>query len=373
MAKRDYYDVLGVSRNVSADELKKAYRKVAMKHHPDRNQGDKIAEDKFKEASEAFEVLGDQEKRARYDQFGHAAEGMGSGMGGFGGAGGSGSGFGDVFGDIFSEFFSGSSGSSAGRGERGSDLQYNMDISFDDAVFGSSKEIDVPRMETCDSCSGLGAESEKDIKICGLCGGTGQQRVQQGFFSVATTCSSCGGRGKTISNPCRTCHGRTRVSKTKRIRVNIPAGVATGSRIKLTGEGEHGANGGSSGDLYIVLRVKDHSLFERDGADIFCEVPINFSQATLGTDLEVPTLEGKVRLKIPAGTQTHKIFRLKNQGIAHLRGGGRGDLHVRVVVETPTKLSGRQKELLKEFDYCSDGESNPIRDKFVESIKNLFS
>jgi len=371
MAKRDYYDVLGVSRNVSADELKKAYRKVAMKHHPDRNQGDKIAEDKFKEASEAFEVLGDQEKRARYDQFGHAAEGMGSGMGGFGGAGGSG--FGDVFGDIFSEFFSGSSGSSAGRGERGSDLQYNMDISFDDAVFGSSKEIDVPRMETCDSCSGLGAESEKDIKICGLCGGTGQQRVQQGFFSVATTCSSCGGRGKTISNPCRTCHGRTRVSKTKRIRVNIPAGVATGSRIKLTGEGEHGANGGSSGDLYIVLRVKDHSLFERDGADIFCEVPINFSQATLGTDLEVPTLEGKARLKIPAGTQTHKIFRLKNQGIAHLRGGGRGDLHVRVVVETPTKLSGRQKELLKEFDYCSDGESNPIRDKFVESIKNLFS
>ena len=373
MAKRDYYDVLGVSRNVSADELKKAYRKVAMKHHPDRNQGDKIAEDKFKEASEAFEVLGDQEKRARYDQFGHAAEGMGSGMGGFGGAGGSGSGFGDVFGDIFSEFFSGSSGSSAGRGERGSDLQYNMDISFDDAVFGSSKEIDVPRMETCDSCSGLGAESEKDIKICGLCGGTGQQRVQQGFFSVATTCSSCGGRGKTISNPCRTCHGRTRVSKTKRIRVNIPAGVATGSRIKLTGEGEHGANSGSSGDLYIVLRVKDHSLFERDGADIFCEVPINFSQATLGTDLEVPTLEGKVRLKIPAGTQTHKIFRLKNQGIAHLRGGGRGDLHVRVVVETPTKLSGRQKELLKEFDDCSDGESNPIRDKFVESIKNLFS
>ena len=371
MAKRDYYDVLGVSRNVSADELKKAYRKVAMKHHPDRNQGDKIAEDKFKEASEAFEVLGDQEKRARYDQFGHAAEGMGSGMGGFGGAGGSG--FGDVFGDIFSDFFSGSSGSSAGRGERGSDLQYNMDISFDDAVFGSSKEIDVPRMETCDSCSGLGAESEKDIKICGLCGGTGQQRVQQGFFSVATTCSSCGGRGKTISNPCRTCHGRTRVSKTKRIRVNIPAGVATGSRIKLTGEGEHGANGGSSGDLYIVLRVKDHSLFERDGADIFCEVPINFSQATLGTDLEVPTLEGKARLKIPAGTQTHKIFRLKNQGIAHLRGGGRGDLHVRVVVETPTKLSGRQKELLKEFDYCSDGESNPIRDKFVESIKNLFS
>ena len=248
-----------------------------------------------------------------------------------------------------------------------------MEISFEDAVFGSSKEIDVPRMETCDSCSGLVAESEKDIKICNTCGGTGQQRVQQGFFSVATTCSSCGGRGKTISNPCKNCHGRTRVSKTKRIRVNIPAGVATGSRIKLTGEGEHGANGGSGGDLYIVLGVKEHSLFEREGADIFCEVPISFSQATLGTDLEVPTLEGKARLKIPSGTQTHKIFRMKNQGIAHLRGGGRGDLHVRVVVETPSKLTAKQKELLKEFDDCCEDESNPIRDKFVKKIKNLFS
>jgi len=371
MAKRDYYEVLGVSRNASSDELKKAYRKVAMKHHPDRNSGDKNSEEKFKEASEAFEVLGDKEKRSRYDQFGHAAEGMGSGMGGFGAAGGSG--FGDVFGDIFSEFFSGSPGNTASRGERGSDLQYNMEIPFEDAVFGSSKEIDVPRMETCDSCSGLGAESEKDIKICGTCGGTGQQRVQQGFFSVATTCSSCRGRGKTISNPCKTCQGRTRVSKTKLIRVNIPAGVSSGSRIKLTGEGEHGVNGGSSGDLYIVLSVKDHSIFERDGADIFCEVPISFAQATLGTDLEVPTLEGKARLKIPTGTQTHKIFRLKNQGIAHLRGGGRGDLHVRIVVETPTKLSERQIELLNEFDDCCDDESNPIRDKFVKSIKNLFT
>jgi len=363
--------VLGVSRNASSDELKKAYRKVAMKHHPDRNSGDKNSEEKFKEASEAFEVLGDKEKRSRYDQFGHSAEGLGSGMGGFSAAGGSG--FGDVFGDIFSEFFSGSPGNTASRGERGSDLQYNMEIPFEDAVFGSSKEIDVPRMETCDSCSGLGAESEKDIKICGTCGGTGQQRVQQGFFSVATTCSSCRGQGKTISNPCKTCQGRTRVSKTKLIRVNIPAGVSSGSRIKLTGEGEHGVNGGSSGDLYIVLSVKDHSIFERDGADIFCEVPISFAQATLGTDLEVPTLEGKARLKIPTGTQTHKIFRLKNQGIAHLRGGGRGDLHVRIVVETPTKLSERQIELLKEFDDCSDEESNPIRNKFVKSIKNLFT
>ena len=371
MAKRDYYDVLGVSRNASADDLKKAYRKIAMKYHPDRNQGDKKAEEKFKEASEAFEILGDQEKRSRYDQFGHAAEGMGSGMGGFSGTGGSG--FSDVFGDIFSEFFSSSGGTSSSRDERGSDLQYNMEVSFNDAAFGASREIDVPRMEICDSCGGLGAESEKDINFCGACGGTGQQRVQQGFFSVATTCRSCGGQGKTIANPCKSCRGQTRISKTKRIRVNIPAGVATGSRIKLSGEGEHGPNGGSSGDLYILLSVQDHSLFERDGADIFCEVPISFSQASLGTDLEVPTLEGQARLKIPNGTQTHKIFRLKNQGIAHLRGGGRGDLHVRVVVETPTKLTVRQKELLKEFDECSDSNSNPIHDKFVEKIKNLFS
>tara|TARA_Y100001970_G_C14169463_1_gene823281 strand:- start:35 stop:1150 length:1116 start_codon:yes stop_codon:yes gene_type:complete len=371
MAKRDYYDVLGVSRNASTDELKKAYRKIAMKHHPDRNPGDLKAEEKFKEASEAFEVLGDREKRSRYDQFGHAAEGLGGGMGGFGSSGGSG--FGDVFGDIFSEFFGNSAGSSGSQHERGSDLQYNMEVSFDDAAFGSSKEIDVPRMEVCDSCSGLGAESERDINFCSSCGGTGQQRIQQGFFSVASTCGSCGGRGKTISNPCKSCNGRTRVSKTKRIRVNIPAGVASGSRIKLSGEGEHGPNGGPSGDLFILLSVKDHSLFERDGADIFCEVPISFSQASLGTDLEVPTLEGKARLKIPTGTQTHKIFRLKNQGVAHLRGGGRGDLHVRVVIETPTKLTSRQKELLKEFDECSDSNNNPIHDKFVEKIKNLFS
>ena len=370
MAKRDYYEVLGVSRNSSADELKKAYRKVAMKYHPDRNPGDEAAEEKFKEASEAFEVLSDQEKRARYDQFGHAADGMGDGMGGFGGGG---AGFSDVFGDIFGEFFGGSGGRGGSRGERGSDLQYNMEISFEDAAFGTSKEINVPRMETCDTCGGLGAHSEKDIEICGTCGGTGQQRVQQGFFSVATTCSRCSGRGKTIRNPCKTCHGKTRVSKTKRIRVNIHAGVSTGSRIKLTGEGEHGTNGGSTGDLYIMLRVQDHAMFEREGADLFCEEPISFAKAALGTELEVPTLEGKARLKIPAGTQSHKIFRLKNQGIAHLRGGGRGDLHVRVILETPTNLTSRQKELLEECEDCCEAESHPLQDKFINTIKSLFS
>ena len=366
MAKRDYYEVLGVSKTTSADELKKAYRKVAMQHHPDRNPGNQEAEDKFKEASEAFGVLSNKEKRARYDQFGHAAEGMGDGFSG-GGAGVS-----DIFGDIFGEFF-GESGRGGGRGERGSDLQYNLNISFEEAAFGSSKEIDVPRLETCETCGGLGARSERDVEVCQGCGGSGQQRIQQGFFSVATTCSRCGGRGKTIRHPCNKCGGRTRISKTKRLRINIPAGVDTGSRIKLTGEGEHGSQGGSAGDLYVALRVQDHPVFEREGSALFCEVPISFAQATLGNELEVPTLDGKARLKIPAGSQTHKIFRMKNQGIAELRGGGRGDLHIRIVVETPTNLTARQKELLEEFDTLSSEDHHPLRDKFIKGLRDLFS
>lgn len=369
MAKRDYYEVLGVSRDASADELKKAYRKIAMKHHPDRNPGDKKAEEKFKEASEAFEVLSDTGKRSRYDQFGHAAEGLGDGFSGMHGAGG----FGDIFGDIFGEFFGGAQEGRVRTGERGSDLQYKLDISFEEAAFGLSREIEIPRMETCNTCGGLGARSQNDIEVCNHCGGSGQQRIQQGFFSVATTCSQCGGRGQTIRNVCQTCRGRTRVSQTRRIRVNIPAGVSTGSRIKLSGEGENGSNGGTSGDLYILLHVQDHPVFEREGADLFCEVPVSFSQSALGSEIEVPTLEGKARLKIPAGTQTHKIFRMRNKGIADLRGGGRGDLHVRIVVETPTHLTARQKELLVEFEECCDESSHPLRDKFIDSLKNLFS
>jgi molecular chaperone DnaJ len=369
LAKRDYYDVLGVSKTASGDELKKAYRKVAMQHHPDRNPGNQEAEDKFKEASEAFGVLSDKEKRARYDQFGHAAEGMGEGFSGFGDGG---SGFSDIFGDIFGEFFGGT-GSGGGRGERGADLQYNLNISFEEAAFGSSKEIDVPRMETCDTCGGLGARSERDVEVCQSCGGSGQQRIQQGFFSVATTCSRCGGRGKTIRHPCNKCGGRTRISKTKRLRINIPAGVDTGSRIKLTGEGEHGSQGGPAGDLYVALRVQNHPIFEREDSDLFCEVPVSFAQATLGTELGVPTLDGQALLKIPAGSQTHKIFRMRNQGIVQLRGGGRGDLHIRIVVETPTNLTTRQKELLEEFDALSSEEHHPLREKFFKGLRDLFS
>ena len=369
MAKRDYYEILGVDRSASGDELKKAYRKVAMKYHPDRNPGDKEAEDKFKEASEAFEVLSDQSKRQRYDQFGHSAEGLGDGFSGFS----QGAGFGDIFGDIFGEFF-GANGERRGqRGEGGSDLQYNLEINFEDAAFGTSRELEIPRMETCNTCGGLGARSQNDIETCNNCGGTGQQRIQQGFFSVATTCAACSGRGQTIRNVCNTCHGRTRVKKTRKIRVNIPAGVDTGSRIKLSGEGEHGSNGGPNGDLYIVLRVQDHPVFEREGSDLFCEVPISFTQAALGSEIEVPTLEGKARLKIPAGTQSHKIFRLRNKGVAQIRRPERGDLHVRVVIETPTNLTSRQKELLEEFEECCHETSHPLRDKFFDSLKNLFS
>lgn len=373
MAKRDYYEVLGVSKSASDDELKKAYRKIALKYHPDRNPGDQSAEESFKEATEAYEVLSNSEKRSRYDRFGHAGVGQGTeGMDPFSSFSGSG-GLGDVFDDIFGQFFGGTSRGGRSRTQRGSDLQYNLEISFEQAAFGHTLEIDVPRLETCGQCGGLGARSSKDIEMCGVCQGSGQQRVQQGFFSVATTCNRCRGEGKIIRQPCPTCQGSTRVKKTKQLRVNIPAGVDNGSRIKLTGEGEQGPNGGLSGDLYVMLQVQDHPIFERVDNDICCEVPISFSQVALGTEIEVPTLEGAARLKIPAGSQTNKVFRLRNKGIAHLRGNKRGDLHVRIIVETPTNLNARQRELLEEFERLSNERSHPLHTKFVNKIKELFS
>ena len=370
MAKRDYYEVLGVARDISPEDLKKAYRKVALKYHPDRNPDDKVAEEKFKEATEAYEVLSSAERRAQYDRFGHAAADMG---GGFGGGGAGAAGFGDIFNDIFGDFFGGASGRTSSRGHRGSDLQYNMEISFEEAAFGHSTEIEVPRLETCDQCGGLGGQSASDVQVCPACQGSGQQRVQQGFFSVASTCRQCHGEGKVIKNPCTTCRGKTRVHKTKRLRVNIPAGVDTGSRIKLTGEGEHGSSGGAPGDLYIVLRVAPHPFFQREDYDLYCEVPVSFTQAALGTEVEVPTLEGKIKLKVPSGTQTHKVFRLRGKGISHLRGSNRGDLHVRTIVETPTHLSSRQKELLEEFEQLSDSGCTPLRNNFLNKLKGLFS
>ncbi len=368
MAKRDYYEVLGASRNASSDELKKRYRKLALKYHPDRNPGDKNAEEAFKEASEAYEVLSDTQRRAQYDRFGHAAENMGSGSGNpF-----EGSGFGDIFGDVFSEFFGGGgTRRSSSRGQPGSDLSYNMDLTFEQAAFGYSTELVIPKRDSCDACNGTGAKTKKDIEVCGVCSGTGQQRIQQGFFSVATTCSQCRGAGKTIRRPCTKCNGHGRVSIRKKLKVNIPAGIDTGARIKLTGEGEAGTNGGHSGDLYLIVSVLEHSIFERNKYDIYCSIPISITQAALGSELEVPTLEGRARLTVPGGTQNERIFRLKNKGIARLQGSGRGDLYVKIIVEIPTKLSRQQKELLEEFAAISEEDSTPMKKSFMDKLKDF--
>lgn len=368
MAKRDYYEVLGLSRSATADELKKKYRKLALKHHPDRNPGDSSAEATFKEVTEAYEILSDPQRRSQYDQFGHAAESMGGGGSPF-----QGSGFGDIFGDVFSEFFGGSSRRSGSQGQPGADLTYNMDLTFEQAAFGYSTELVIPRMDLCDSCGGSGARTSKDIEVCPLCNGTGQQRISQGFFSVSTTCSQCRGSGKIIRVPCPQCSGRGRVSIKKKLKVNIPAGINTGARVKLTGEGEAGTNGGRRGSLYLIINVLEHQIFERDDYDIHCKIPISISQAALGSEIEVPTLEGRAKLNIPSGTQNGRIFRLKNKGIAHLQSTGRGDLYVRIVVEVPTNLSRRQKELLEEFSAISKEDSTPMKKSFMKVLKDFFN
>ncbi|MDH5559546.1 MAG: molecular chaperone DnaJ [Deltaproteobacteria bacterium] len=369
MAKRDYYEILGVSKSSTPDEIKKTYRKLALKYHPDRNPGDKKAEESFKEISEAYEILSDPQRKAQYDQYGHVSDQ-------FRGGGGNpfdGSGFGDMFGDVFGEFFGGPRRQRGSRGEPGADLSYNMDMTFEQAAFGYSTELVIPRMETCDSCHGSGARTSKDIEPCRVCGGTGQQRIQQGFFSVATTCSSCRGTGKIIRTPCAKCHGRGRVNVRKKLKVNIPAGVDTGARVKLSGEGESGINGGPSGDLYLMINVLDHPIFERDAYDVYCRVPISITQASLGSELEVPTLEGRARLAIPAGTQNDRIFRLKNKGISRIHGGGKGDLFVRIVVEIPTNLNRKQKELLEEFGAISEEDSTPMKKTFMAMLKDFLS
>lgn len=377
MAKRDYYEVLGLKKGADAAEIKKAYRKLAQKHHPDVNPDDHAAEDRFKELSEAYETLSDPEKRARYDQFGHAA----ANMGGMGGNPFEGSGFGDIFGDVFSEFFGGGARTGGrSRGERGSDLTYNLDLTFEQAAFGYSTELVIPRLDECGQCNGTGAHSSRDIEVCPTCQGSGQQRIQQGFFSVATTCSQCRGSGKFIRNPCKACGGRGRVQVRKKLKINIPAGIDRGHRVKLTGEGEAGFNGGPRGDLYLIINVLEHPIFERDGYDVYCRVPISFTQAALGADIEVPTIEkpqdGKpkrrVKLTILPGTQNDRIFRLKSEGIPKLKGTGKGDLYVRIQVEVPTNLNRKQLELLKQFADISGDDVNPIRKGFMEKLKDFF-
>ncbi|MGB5540181.1 MAG: molecular chaperone DnaJ [Gammaproteobacteria bacterium] len=378
MSKRDYYEVLGASRNASEAELKKAYRRAAQKHHPDRNPDSKEAEEKFKECKEAWEVLSDSRKRAAYDQFGHA--GVDPSMGGGGGYGpaGAGAGFSDIFGDVFGDIFGGGRGGGARGGQRvyrGSDLRYNLELSLEDAVAGTEVKIRVPTLVGCTECGGSGAKKGSEPKTCTTCGGHGQVRMQQGFFSLQQTCPHCQGSGTIISDPCATCHGKGRVQERKTLSVKVPAGVDTGDRIRLASEGEAGENGGPPGDLYVQIQVKAHPIFKRDENNLYCEVPISFVTAALGGELEVPTLNGRVTLKIPAETQTGKMFRMRGKGVKPVRGGPVGDLLCRVSVETPVRLTRRQKELLQEFSGEMDqggSHHNPQAHSWLDGVKKFF-
>ncbi|BCL76221.1 chaperone protein DnaJ [Jeongeupia sp. HS-3] len=377
MSKKDFYDVLGVNRDASDDEIKKAYRKMAMKFHPDRNPDSKDAEEKFKEAKEAYEILSEPQKRAAYDQYGHAGVDPQAGMGGGFGGGGTG-GFADAFSDIFGDIFGGGQRGGGGRSNvyRGADLRYNMEISLEEAARGVEKQIKIPSHDECELCHGSGAKPGTEAKTCHTCGGVGQVRVSQGFFSIQQTCPTCHGSGKYIPDPCRNCHGTGRVQTAKTLAVKIPAGVDEGDRIRLSGEGEAGVNGGPAGDLYVVVHLKAHSVFEREGNDLHCEMPISITAAALGGEIEIPTLDNKARISIPAGTQTGQVFRLRGKGIKGVRSAITGDLMCHVVLETPVSLTSRQKELLKEFEEISQGEPgkhNPRAKSFMDKVKDFFS
>jgi molecular chaperone DnaJ len=377
----DYYQTLGVSKGASEDDLKKAYRKLAMQYHPDKNQGNAEAEKKFKAISEAYEVLKDPQKRAAYDRFGHDAftGGMGSGAGSGGGFSGfSGSSFSDIFEDLFSEFTGGRGargGASAQSGAaRGSDLRYNLEISLEDAFRGKQQNIKVTTSASCDSCHGTGAEKGSQPETCGTCNGRGTVRSQQGFFTVERTCGTCQGTGKVIKNPCKTCAGSGRVRREKTLNVSIPPGVEEGTRIRLAGEGEAGFRGGPAGDLYIFLSLKPHRLFKRDGANVFCSVPLAFTTAALGGHIEVPTIDGgRVKVTIPEGTQNGHQFRLRGKGMSVLKSQARGDMYIEVAVETPVNLSKKQKDLLREFDAAGGGKSvNPESESFFTKVKEFW-
>ncbi|WP_183792263.1 molecular chaperone DnaJ [Tunturiibacter gelidoferens] len=377
MTKVDYYEVLSVSRDASDQELKTAYRKLAMQYHPDRNPNDPSAEEKFKECGEAYSVLSDPDKRAAYDRYGHAAFQNGGGAGGPFGGGFSGNAqdLGDIFGDLFGEMFNmgGNGRQQASRVQRGRDLRYDMKLEFEEAVFGKEKEITIRRMETCFDCKGSGASKGKAPVTCTQCGGRGQQRFQQGFFSVARTCSVCGGTGTLIVDPCQMCKGETRVQREHTIMVKVPAGVEQDTRIRYSGEGEAGKFAGPAGDLYVVLSVKAHKFFERDGDDLHCVMPISFPQAALGTELEIQTLEGAATIKVPEGTQNGKAFKLKGKGVPHLNSHGKGDLIVEIRVQTPGKLSKQQRELLKQLSETMVVENTPTSRGLFDKVKDMFS
>jgi molecular chaperone DnaJ len=382
MAKRDYYEVLEVERETEIEVIKKSYRRLAIKYHPDKNPGDKAAEEKFKELSEAYEILSDPEKRAAYDQYGHAAfdpRARARGSHGGGGAGG----FHDPF-DIFREVFGASGGGSIfenmfggqqadpSQPQRGDDLRYDLEITLEEAALGCEKEISVTKPDVCDTCRGTGAESGSKMKACSTCGGRGQVLTSRGIFSIAQTCPHCKGAGRMLEKPCKTCHGDGKHQRTSKIRLKIPAGVEAGSRLRSQGNGEAGFRGGPAGDLYVVLFIKPHDIFKRDGDDLICEVPVSFVQATLGAEIEVPTLEGRATIKIPAGTQPATTFRVKGKGVKNLHGYGHGDLHVRILLEVPAHLNAEQKAKLQEFAALCDGKEGPIAQGFFQKAKKFF-
>ncbi len=371
--KRDYYEVLGANRGASDDELKESYRRLAIQHHPDRNPGNKQAEERFKEINEAYQVLSDPDRRAQYDRFGHAAFQGPQGSGPFGGFDFS-QGFEEVFSDIFGDFFGTGRGRSRSRTRRGDDLRYDLEIEFEEAARGTEKVVKFPRQTACEACGGARARGGSGgVRTCPNCRGSGQVRTQQGFFSISTTCGECRGEGMIIADPCPRCQGQGRVRKQESLSVKIPAGVDNGSRLKLRGEGEAGFAGGTPGDLYVVIHVKEHDLFVRQDNDVIIEAPISFPQAALGCEIEAPTLDGKVKVKIQPGTQSGKVFRLKGKGIVDLHGYGRGDQLVKVVVETPRSLTPRQRELLEEFANL-DGKAvnHPLSKGFVDKIREMF-
>jgi molecular chaperone DnaJ len=376
MSKRDYYEVLGINKNASEAEIKKAYRRLAMKYHPDRNTGDdaKVAEEKFKEAKEAYEVLSDAQKRTAYDQFGHAGVDPSMGAGGPGGFG-AGANFSDIFGDVFGDIFGGGARGGGARVHRGADLRYNLQITLEEAVEGTTVKIRVPTAVTCKACNGSGAKKGTVPKSCSTCGGHGQVRMQQGFFSVQQTCPTCHGKGTVIDDPCHVCRGQGRVQEHKTLSVKVPPGVDNGDRIRLSGEGEAGEHGGPPGDLYVQVAVKEHPIFSRDDNHLFCEVPIGYTTAALGGELEVPTLDGKVKLKIPAGTQTGKMFRMRGKGVKPVRGGPVGDLICRVLVETPVNLTDKQKDLLRQLDetmQAGGSKHSPQSSTWLDGVKSFF-
>lgn len=371
MSKRDYYEVLGVAKDAGERDIKKAYKRLAMKYHPDRTAGDKEKEEKFKEIQEAHEILTDENKRAAYDRYGHAGVDPNRGAAGAGAAD-----FGDIFGDVFGDIFGGGRGGGGRqRARQGADLRYNLELTLEEAVRGKNVEIKVPTLVGCTVCDGSGAKKGSSPKTCPTCHGNGQVQMRQGFFAVQQTCPTCSGKGTIISDPCRSCHGQGRVEKTKTLSVKVPAGVDTGDRIRLSGEGEAGENGAPSGDLYVQVHVREHEIFVRDGNNLYCEVPLSFTKAALGGEIEVPTLDGQVKLKIPTETQSGKMFRLRGKGVKSVRSGAVGDLMCKVAIETPVNLTSRQKELLEELESSMGTDAAKYRPKekgFFDNVKKFF-